>query len=262
MKVKIVMLVFAVVAVALAVVLLVTRQKTAEQQKRDAEAIAYNSNQWQQTQVKLDDEKQTNTRLNQELDSQKKALGELTNSYTQTVGKLLTTEATLASTASSLKSAQDKITQQDADIAKLKADNQELDKEAAELSTAITNLTSQITETRRLLAASEGDKAFLEKELKRLMTEKAELERQFNDLKILRAQVAKLKEELNISRRLEWIKKGLSAGSDQKGASQLIQGANAPSKKPKTTGHYDLNVEVTADGAVKVIPPMTNAPAK
>ena len=35
-------------------------------------------------------------------------------------------------------------------------------------------------------------------ELKRLMAEKAELERQFNDLAVLRAQVSKLKEELSI----------------------------------------------------------------
>jgi len=261
MKLKIAMLVFAVLAVALAVTLWVTRQKSAEQHRQDVETIAYNSNQWQQTQVKLDDEKQTNTRLNQELDSQKRALGELTNSYSQTVGKLQSTEATLASTAASLKSAQELITQREAKIAELEAQNNELDKQATELNTAITNLTTQIEDTRRKLAASEGDKAFLEKELKRLMAEKAELERQFNDLKVLRVQVAKLKEELAISRRLEWIRKGLFPASGQKGASQLMQGANAPAAKPAAPKHYDLNVEVSADGAVKVIPPLTNAPA-
>jgi len=132
-----------------------------------------------------------------------------------------------------------------------------LDKKAADLSLSLTNLTVQIAETQRKLAASEGDKAFLEKELKRLMGEKAELERQFNDLVVLRAQVAKLKEELNIARRLEWIRKGLFAVEEQKGAQLLMQ------RQPvaKTTNVYDLNVEVNADGSVRVIPPLTNGPA-
>lgn len=261
MKVKIALLVLAVVALALAVTLLVTRQKAAEQQKRDAETIAYNSNQWQQTQVKLDDEKQTNIRLNQDLDAQKRAYGELTNSFTQVAGKLSQTEAVLATTTASLKATQETVAQRDALIAELQAQNSALDSRAAELTNAITNLTGQIAETQRKLAASEGDKAFLQQELKRLMAEKAELERQFNDLKILRAQVAKLKEELNISRRWEWIRKGLSPAGEQKGASLLLQGANAPSKKAPPAAHYDLNVEVSSDGSVRVIPPLTNAPA-
>ena len=128
------------------------------------------------------------------------------------------------------------------------------------MSTAITNLTTQIEETQRKLATSEGEKGFLEKELKRLMAEKAELERQFNDLAVLRAQVSKLKEELSVARRLQWIRQGLFAGDDQKGAQKLMQSsAPAQSKAPKPS--YDLNVEVSADGSVKVIPPLTNRPA-
>ena len=92
------------------------------------------------------------------------------------------------------------------------------------------------------------------------MAEKAELEKQFNDLTVLRAQVSKLKEELSVARRLEWIRQGLFASTDQRGAQKLMQGAAAtPAKAPKPT--YDLNVEVSADGSVKVIPPLTNRPA-
>lgn len=261
MKIKIALLVFAVVAVALAVVLFVTQKKAADQHQRDSETIWNHSNAWQQTQVKLDEEKQVTATLNRDLDTQKKAYAELTNNFTQTAGKLATTEASLATTAASLKAAQETITQRDARIAELETQKSELDQKAADLTTAITNLTSQIEDTRRRLAASEGDKAFLEKELKRLMAEKAELERQFNDLAVLRAQVAKLKEELHISRRLEWLRKGLFSAGEQKGASQLLQGGNAPSKQAKPTGHYDLNVEVSTDGSVRVIPPPTNAPA-
>jgi hypothetical protein len=121
----------------------------------------------------------------------------------------------------------------------------------------------QIADTQKRLTTSEGDKAFLEKELQRLITEKAELERQFNDLTVLRAQVAKLKEELSIARRLDWIRNGLFASSDQKGAQKLMQGltpaATAQAKLAKP--NYDLNVEVTSDGSVRVIPPLTNGPA-
>jgi septal ring factor EnvC (AmiA/AmiB activator) len=129
---------------------------------------------------------------------------------------------------------------------------------AANLSSSITNLTGQIAETQRKLDASEGDKAFLEGELKRLMAEKAELERQFNDLAEVRKQVAKLREELNVSRRLEWIRKGLFPDDQVKGATLLIQKAPVPDAN---TNRYDLNVEVNADGSVRVLPPPTNAPA-
>ena len=88
------------------------------------------------------------------------------------------------------------------------------------------------------------------------MSEKAELEKQFNDLDTLRRQVSKLKEELSIARRLEWIRKGIGF-SDEKGATKLMN------VKPlnEKTNVYDLNVEVNADGSVKTIPPLTNAPS-
>jgi len=95
------------------------------------------------------------------------------------------------------------------------------------------------------------------------MTEKTELERQFNDLTVLRAQVAKLKEDLSIARRIEWIRQGLFANSDQKGAQKLMQGVGAPTTQARATPprpKYDLNVEVRSDGSVRVIPPATNAP--
>jgi chromosome segregation ATPase len=166
----------------------------------------------------------------------------------------------LVQTEMALKTSQEETAKRDAKIAGLEAQNQALDKQAVDLSTAITNLTTQIEETKRKLATSEGEKGFLEKELKRLMAEKAELEKQFNDLTVLRAQVSKLKEELSVARRLEWIRQGLFASSEQRGAQKLMQGSAAtPVKAPKPA--YDLNVEVSSDGSVKVIPPLSNHPA-
>ena len=91
-----------------------------------------------------------------------------------------------------------------------------------------------------------------------MMSEKTELERQFNDLSVLRAQVAKLREEQNIARRVEWARLGLLANSDQKGAQQLMQGIKAVPARGAAKPNYDLNVEVSADGSVRVIPPATN----
>jgi len=260
MKIKIAMLVCAVAAIALAVTLLVTRQKAAEVHQQDVETILFHSNKWVTTQDNLDRQTQVGAELNRMLDAQKEAYAELTNSYTRTAGKLAQTESSLADTIAALKSAEEIVAQRDAKIAELESQNAVLDQQALDLSAAITNLTSQIEETERKLAASEGDKAFLQKELKRLMAEKAELERQFNDLVVLRAQVAKLREELSISRRLEWIRRGLSTAGDR-GAAGLLQGKNAPRKPPKPPVHYDLNVEVGADGSLRVIPPLTNPPA-
>ena len=78
----------------------------------------------------------------------------------------------------------------------------------------------------------------------------------------LRAQVSKLKEELNIARRIEWIRQGIFANAEQKGAQKLMQGVTAPQMQARTAKPaYDLNVEVNADGSVKVIPPLAGAGA-
>jgi hypothetical protein len=91
------------------------------------------------------------------------------------------------------------------------------------------------------------------KELKRLQSEKMELERQFNDLAMLRDQVRKLKEELSTASRLDWLRRGLY-GSTPKGAEKLRQ--------PLTTTNNlkNLDVELHQSGAVKINSP-TNAPA-
>lgn len=227
------------------------KKKSSQDQLEASDRISTLSNQWVATSAKLDEQKQVAMMLEKDLEKQKQQYGDLTNIYSQTA-------ANLARTESSLKATQKEVELRDARIAELESANHELDQRALTLNTAITNLTAQIEDTKKRLAASEGDKVFLEEELKRLMAEKAELERQFNDLVVLRAQVAKLKEELSIARRLEWIRQGLFAAGEQKGAQKLIQGLTPPTPKPRP--NYDLNVEISADGSVKVIPPLTNTP--
>jgi chromosome segregation ATPase len=256
MKNLIGVVVLAGVCVGLAVVLLTTKKQAAEEKRKDTETIYDLSNKVVKATDDLNEQRQVNILLTNDLVARATEMTALTN-------KILEVASSLVKTEESLKAEQAELARRDARIAELEATNQQLDQKAIGLSLAITNLNTQIADTQRRLTASEGDKAFLEKELKRLMAEKSELERQFNDLTVLRSQVAKLKEELSIGRRLDWLRRGLFASSEQKGAQHLIQGGPAAAGtgqgKPNL---YDLNVEVDADGSVRVIPPLTgtNAP--
>ena len=253
MKNLIGVIILAAVCIALGVVLF-TSKKQAEDEKRVAtNTILTLSNDVVKTSTDLTEQVQVNTMLSNDLTKARADFGKLTNTFTEVTTSLKTT---LKQTEDSLKATKTALAERDQKIAALETQNRELDEKAIDLSAALTNLTTQITETQRKLDASEGDKAFLQGELTRLMAEKAELEKQFNDLDTLRRQVSKLKEELSIARRLEWIRKGIGF-SEEKGATKLMN------VKPQTdnTSVYDLNVEVNADGTVKTIPPLTNAPA-
>ncbi len=253
-----------VVCLGLVIALITIRKQASDQQQADSVQIVKFSNDLAATAVKLDDQ----TRVAQELEKdravQKKTLEEMTNQVAQVQTSLAEKSTALAKVETDLKTAQQEVEKREAKINELQTQNQSLDRQAQELSTAITNLTVQIADTQKRLASSEGDRAFLEKELKRLTAEKAELERQFNDVKIVKAQLAKLREEMNVSRRLEWIRTGLMASSDERGAQRLMRGGNVPTTQKASTPAYDLNVEVSADGSVRVIPPLkpaTNSPA-
>ena len=259
MKNLIGVVVLAVVCIGLVVALVTTKKGATQEKRKDTDTILFHSNQWEKTRADLEDHKQVIQNLEKDIESRKQQFGDLTNKYTDITTKLTDVSTTLAKTEQTLKV---EVAKRDAKIAELETQGQNYEKQAIEYSVALTNLTTQIAETRRKLAASEGDRAFLEKELKRMMGEKAELERQFNDLAVLREQVSKLKAELSLARRIEWIRKGLFSSADQKGAQQLIQhGPGTPPANEATTNRYDLNVEVNADGSVRVIPPLTNNPA-
>ena len=261
MKNRIGVIVLVLLCLGLGIGLLATRKQASDQQQQDTERIETLSNKWVKTSSDLEEQKQVAAMYEKDLDGQKKALGELTNNFSRISADMAQTSAKLVSTEGALQTNQAELAKRDVRISELENQTQDLNKQAADLTNQLSNLTTEIADTQRRLAASEGDKAFLEKELKRLIAEKAELERQFNDLTVLRAQVAKLKQEMNIARRLEWIRQGLFARAEQKGAQQLMQGAGSittPVKAAKPA--YDLNVEVNADGSVKVIPPFSELP--
>jgi chromosome segregation ATPase len=254
MKIKVAVVILALAVLALAIGLIKTSQDAAAQQKKDHEDMAYYSNSWSQTHAELDNYKETNLVLFKQIGDESTHIQQLSNDLSQATDALNQKE-------SALKTAMEQAAKRDSQISDLESTNEALDKQALDMKATIAGLDTQIADTQKKLDASEGDKAFLEKELARLTAEKADLERKFNDLAVLRDQVRKLKEELDVSRRLEWIRDGVYARQDQKGAQGLMQTSLAGNTKTIPTNNYDLNVEVKSDGSVQVIPPITNAPA-
>jgi chromosome segregation ATPase len=256
MKLKIALVVVAILALGLGVGLIKTNQQ-ADKDRADANAeIGRLSNSWSETTLLLEDQKKKDAALEMDLTNKLSTIVTLTNS-------LLQANDTIKEKDAALKTAQEEQAQSQKQITELKTDIDQLDQQAASLTNQIHQKDQEITDTKAKLDSSEGDKVFLEKELQRLMAEKAELERKFSDLAVLKDQVKKLKEELDVSRRLQWIREGLFATQDQKGAQRLMQGAIAQNNKPAVapTNAYDLNVEVKSDGSVQVIPPLPSTPA-
>lgn len=240
---------------------LVTVKKQADRQREeDTTKVVTFSNQLVEVNRNWEEQKSVSSLLEKDLDTQKKCFAELTNNYSKVTSDLAQATTDLNKSQEALKTRDEQLAQRDAKITSLEARNDALDKQAQELSASITNLNTQIAEAQRKLAASEGDKVFLEGELKKLIAEKAELERQFNDLAVLRDQYHKIKQELAVARRLEWIREGVFARAEEHGAQRLIEGLNSPGPAHKTRPSYDLNVEVSADGSVHVVSPLTNSP--
>jgi chromosome segregation ATPase len=262
MKNRIGIILLALVCVGLCIAIFTVKKQADKRQAENEARVEALSNKWVKTSNDLDEQRQVSAMLEKDLDKQKQSYQDLTNSYSRVSGQLTVVSGNLEKTEASLKMSEEELKKRDSKIAELENQNQALDKQALDLTHAMTNLTVQIADTQRKLSASEGDKAFLEKELKRLMAEKSELERQFNDLAVLRAQVSKLKEELSVARRIDWIRRGLFSSTEQKGAQQLMTGLKPPgSSAAKPAPNYDLNVEISSDGSVRVLSSSTNTPA-
>ena len=248
----------------LGVSLMVTNKKAKEEKTKDTAQIVKLSNDVVRVEGNLAEQKTVNVTLEGNITKLKAEATLVSN-------KLATTEATLTMTETSLKKTQEdakaaadaaaaEMAKRDSKIKELEGQNDEMTKKMVDLNGEIGNLEKQIADTEHKLAASEGDRAFLVKELKRLQMEKAELERQFNDLAVLREQVRKLKEELSIAKRLDWIRRGLYAAANQKGAEVQLRGTalQAPSTNANPGA---LNVELRQDGGVKVQTNNTPAPS-
>jgi chromosome segregation ATPase len=257
MKIKIGIVILAVIGAGLLIALLATKKEAEELHKKDADAILDFSNQLTTASTSLDDLRQVNLVLTNDMVATHQALDTASNNLAETA-------ATLADVQAALENSQGQVTNLNTRISDLEAENKVLDERANSLSNAITALDAQIAETRQKLAAAETNNTFLTFELQKQMQQKAELERKFNDLDEVRAQVKKLRDEAFSARRLEWIKDGTSPGTQPKGAQLLMlrSAPRPPSAAPAVRApKYDLNVEVGSDGSVHILPPPTNSAA-
>jgi len=197
---------------------------------------------------KLTEQVRVNANLETNLSQRIEDLNTVSNKWVAISGELTRTSAEAAKAAETAKA---EIERRDKQISDLEGEKDDLTKKMGELNGQIGSLENLIKVTERKLAASEGDREVLKKELKRLIAEKADLEKKFNDLAVLRDQVRKLKEELNIARRLDFIRRGLY-GFDKKGAQLLQEGIRPKTAASSATNAYPLKVEVGTDGSSKV----------
>ncbi len=246
-----------ILTVVLGATLFYQHNRSVNTKKADDLTIVTLSNRLEETKTKLDEQQSVATSLEKNLEQSKNELLIASNKLVKTSATL---EEEIKRAAAAAEAAKVEVAKRDQRISELETQRNELRAEYTKkmdvLTLNIDTLGKQILDTEKKLAASEGDRDFLIKELKRMQAEKAELERQFNDLSVLRTQVAKLKDELSIAKRLEWIRMGIYGSQEKRGAEVLMTGMTAPGAK-----NYNLNVELKQDGTAVVVPAPTNAPA-
>lgn len=251
MRGKAFLIILVIIVLGLGAALIVTNQHAVEEtQKRDA-AIKTLSNTVVEVKGKRDELVTVNNTLSNTLVATR---SDYSNKLIAAEADRDATAAKLAKAQAEAKAAADaakmEVEARDKKISDLEGQNLTLDKQATDLRGSITKLESQITDTESKLANSEGERSFLLKELDRLRAEKADLEKKFNDLAALRDQVHKLKEELSIARRLDWIRRGIADAFSQKGGERQM--AARPEPVAATPG---LNVEVKTDGTSSISTP-------
>lgn len=272
MKIKVIIVILAVACLGLGIAFFATKQQGEEQHRKDIDSMLDYSNQLVGVNVQLNDLRQVNLALTNDLAASqqqivltKEEVIQLSNSLVtakaalaSTTSTLASTESSLAGTKSTLASAQERITSLNTRVTDLEAQNKVLDQRVGELTNTIAQLNAAIENTKDQLAVAQTNSAFLQQELQKQMSQRAELEHKFNDLDELRLQVKKMRDEMLTARRLQFMKNDTSS---KKGAELLIQRTvtttNAPASKLPPS--YDLNVEVGSDGSVKVIPPLNAA---
>ena len=255
MKTKIGIIIFVLVAAGLFIALLATKKQTEELRRKEAAILDF-SNQLTTANSSLNDLRQVNLILTNDVAASRQALEETSNKMAETASSLVNTRA-------SLENAQGQITNLNTRINDLETENQALDARANSLSNSIVVLNLQIAETKHKLAVAETNNTFLALELQKQVAQRAELERKYNDLSAVRDQLNKLRDDALIARRAQWIKDGTTPSNQPKGAQLLMKHSNsqtAAAAPENRSPQYDLNVEVGSDGSVHVLP-ATNSTA-
>jgi len=173
MKTKLGIVILAVACGGLAIALFATKNAADERLKKDTDAILDFSNQLVAATANLDELRQVNLMLTNDLAGSRQEALTFSNNSPKTSGMLANTQA-------SLQSAQGPNRQSQQPYCRLETRNQVLDHRAAALTNAIASLNAQNRRHTTKLDSSETNNAFLEKELQRQTAAKAELESKFN----------------------------------------------------------------------------------
>lgn len=260
MKANIAIVILIFLALLLGVALLHVQSKAKNEKHQDTVVILKLSNDVVETTGKLDEQKKVNEQLTTNLLVKTEEANLLSTSLVNTSNKLTgELQKTQAEAKAAAEAAAAELAKRDSKIRQLESERDDLDKKMVALNLNINSLSTKISDTERKLTASEGDREFLLKELKRLQTEKSELEKKFTDLVVLRSQVNKLKDELTAARRLDWFRRGLY-GDQIKGAELMMRGTSNNPAVSTTKGGTSMNVDVRTDGTVTVTKGATNAP--
>lgn len=245
-----------ILTIGLGATLFYQHNKSVQIKAEDVKTIITLSNQLDKTTTKLQEQVQVGDELSKTLKDREIDLSKKSNELVKISAALVVEKQHVEAANAKITEMATSIAKKDKQISDYEAKQNDYTKKMEDLTLNMENLSKQIADTQKKLDASEGDREFLLKEMKRLQAEKAELERQFNDLSVLRTQVAKLKDELSIARRLEWIRMGIYGNNERHGADMLIKSMN------DTTGskNYNLNVELKNDGSAVVVPAQTNTP--
>ena len=246
MRVALILLI--IVSLGLGAAYFLRHKKAVASEKGRVETIMTISNQLEEVLAALEKKEQVAMNLETNLVVTSQMLAVKSNEFVKISADLARVQKEAQAAAEAAKA---EMAKRDSRINELETQRDDLTKKIDDLNLSIATLDNQIAQTEKKLSASEGDREFLLKELKRLQTEKAELERQFNDLSVLRTQVSKLKEELSVSRRLEWIRMGIYGFQDKKGAERLMQTKTPAAAKT----NFNLSVELKQDGSSKIVPP-------
>ena len=256
MRSKIAVIALATIFILLVVALLITKKQGYEEHVKDASSISVFSNQVVDADQHYNSLSQLNHLLTQALDMKRHQTLEISNELFDSNAILIDQKSSIERALYQTVAISNQITTLYGHVFELQSRNDILNRSTVELSSVITKLEEQNDNTQNKLSISETNDGFIQAELQNQLAEKAELERKFNDLDEVRAQVRKLKDELFVTRRLQLERYD---NGTKKGGAPLINHIPADGEPGS---NYDLNVEVGSDGSVKVIPPTASRGAE
>src|SRR6266705_5123910 len=169
MKAAIVLLLICSLGLGVGLFIVHNKRVQVEQVKNETvTALGDVSNRLETTRVKLEEQEQVAMKLETNLLLRGQELSSVSNNFINVKAELAKTQKEMQAAA---EAARAEIERRDAQITELTTKTNLYAHKMDESNTGIDNLSKQINATEKKLAASEGDREFLLKELKRLQTE-------------------------------------------------------------------------------------------